>query len=329
MKLLEAYQQGQDLLEKKRSEDNAAKSQDLRGGNSGCIVHHNGETHVLGACPRKTLLRLKGHDSPIDFATSIMFAGGHGNEANWLEKLGAFAAANNLIIKAESDYPLTWALPSGRIVSGSPDAVLLDKDMAGGEFPILGIELKAVCALNTFKGTILNGEPKTDNVIQTAHYLNTLRKINGGANYKLVYTSYVNFPISGYYVKDFPRQGQPGSHLCEYNAKGEAKTARPAIAVYDVDITKDGAIDYRREEESAWTRTLLTVQGIKDFYAAVDTMEADADLGPRPNQITCTGGRAPYSICNYCDLGPLCDAYEGAGFHTWLKQCTKLLPKRT
>jgi hypothetical protein len=318
MSLIKTYQAGQKLLDEKRALDNICKSSHLRAGNSACIVGCD----VVGGCHRKAFLRSKGFDTPVDFATSLMFDGGHGNEENWMKTLGAYAAANNLKVVAEEDYPLEWKLADGTTVSGRPDMVLLGAD----DVPLLGIELKAVCALNTYKNTIIEKKPKTENLAQAMHYMWLLRQKNPEAGYKLVYTSRVNYPVAGYYQKDFPKQGQPGSEHCEYNARGDIKTARPAMSVFDLDL-RDGMLSYKPESEQAWTVTNLSIDGLKAFYEAVATMEKDGDLGPRPQRIDCHGAKTPYDICNYCDLGPMCSAYESAGFHTWYKHCSKLLTR--
>ena len=301
MNLISMYNNAQKLLDAARTVEGESKAAHLRGGNSGCIVGGD----IVGACPRLAHLRSKGYDTPIDEATRLMFSGGNANEFNWLEKMTAYTKANGLILKAESDYPLTWTLASGTVVSGSPDFIVLE-----GLVPLMGVELKCVMALNTYINTIVNGEPKSENLIQAAHYLYMLRLKNESATYKLCYTSYVNFPVAGFYASNLPKLGAPGSHYCEYNAKGIVKTARPAMAVYDIDITPAGIIRYKREDAETWTDTILTQQGLLAFYDAVDSMERDRDLGPRPNQITALGKKPHYSICDYCSCGPSCSAFD-------------------
>lgn len=285
----------------------------LRAGNS-AVLTDGGD--VIGSCHRLALLRKNGVDTEFGLSTLLMFQAGLGNEAVWYETLvnsGEFSS-----VKREQDVPTAWSTTNGTLVTGRPDIVCF-KD----EVPVLGIELKEMCSIYTMRDTIINGNPKANHLAQALHYMWQLN-----IPYKLAYASRVNFPAIGKFFENMmPKQGEAGSeHLSFDVTKGHLKNTLPALRVYDLNIDAEGKLSFRDENSTGpWTQTLLSVGGLKNFYEAVSTMEADNTLGPRPSEINWDGQKAKFSPCKYCDFSSACDKYEGTNdVGTWLNACREI-----
>lgn len=334
----------------REQEDHATKEREklgvLRAGNSGAMIEgRKGKLQPVGACPRTTHLRTLGIDieSPTDDKL-IMWAGGYLNEEYWYQKLSATWKG---VILREHEIPIEWFLDDKIKVTGRPDMVLCEAPAQIGLKPVMGIELKGMASIWTardvsFSQGVPQG-PKMPHLCQAGHYSWKLgEKYNNGVPlpYRIIYTSYVNFPSPLMFASDgtkekmehkmFPRPGEPGSEKCEYGDAGWLKNVLPHHMIYEIawdmtDANRDGQLKFREEGSEEWKVSMVTWGGIRRFYEKV--RDVPLDLGERPLTLSSSGTKLNYSMCGYCPLQETCDNHEGEGYHRWIQQVRRLKGK--
>ena len=275
VKVVDVFLEGRKLL----NEAHAAKEKDkegtLRGGSSGALVGDD----VIGTCHRRSLARMLGFDPPTDESSYDIFDAGFANEALWEEKLVAGWPGE---VKFEEEIPIKWEV-NGVTVSGRPDAVL----MKDGK-PFHGIELKGVFSYNTATSLLYEGDPKTDNLVQAAHYSWQL-----GVPYSLIYT-YSSIAEPPYWAKK--------QKNLEWNTK-----IYPFKKEFILDWEGDTlyyTIDGNRHE------TVITQPSIQDYYELVTNMRDQKDLFTRPSNKDFKGNKLKWDTCKYCPFQSNCDKYE-------------------
>lgn len=327
-------------------EGQSAKLGNLRAGNSGTVVA-TGE--VAGSCHRVAHLRMLGIDleSPND-STLLMFEGGFQNEASWLKKLTRSWPGS---ILTEEQIPVSWTTSEGKVVSGRPDIVLMekkpilatqedvDKQNYGGyqhvevgapisweDTPVLGIELKGIGSMWTLRDVWSKegAGPKLAHLCQAGHYSWQLgEKFLGGTPlaYKIVYTSYVNFVVPDWASSLFPKPGEEGSEHIEYNEKtGKVKHLKPQMVIYDLAWTESGQLMFSRETADT-TSPGLAGKDARTWHLTPVTREGirmfyekagSKQLGGRPLTLNGLGSKQKYSNCDYCPLQSVCDSHDTA-----------------
>lgn len=301
---------GHAALRAASKEKESTKKGTLRGGNSGAVVRGEG---VVGKCHRITLARFLGHQAAAEGSRDLMFDAGFKNEDSWYEVL---KAAWKGVILREEEVPVVWETSRGIKVTGRPDFVLCEPGEVTPEQPdppprkVLGLELKLVASLWTMFDVIVKRTPKTDHVIQAAHY-----KWKLGIPYELWYTSRVDWPITGWLVKSFVRLiwGDHifGEDVFDYNERGEPKKIYPFYAGFELDIRNE-VVYYRAVGSETWVETLITTQAIEDYYELIGTMAAEKTLGERPAGVNMDGSKMGYDKCSakYCPFSEICDRHE-------------------
>ena len=288
--------------------DNVGKEDMLRAGNCGLMLPDGNHT---GACTRKSYLRLKGIDLEAEANRLVMFEFGRQNEAIIIDKLHR-QLGDTMLITGDDVNTISWQLPSGRTVSGRPDVVIANKSKE----PVLLLEMKLICSVWTARSVVFGNEPKMGHIIQAMHYAMKL-----GVPCKLVYVQAVDFSVPGWGMNDLPTEGQVNSEFIEYSDKIDKKTQTkirspkkllPCRVVYDLELDATGCVRYRREESKLrWTVTPVTMEGITQFYEAVDDMATGkTGLGARPISLKACGDFENYTLCQYCELNPICDRLE-------------------
>jgi hypothetical protein len=301
-KMLEA---GQAELNRQHQELEETKRGVLRAGNSGAVTEDGA---VLGKCARITLARFLGHQAPTPAQRQLMFAAGIGNEDIWDKVLSATGYEG--VILREEEIPVRWTVPGTTIeVSGRPDFVLADDQRN----PLVVLELKLVSSYYTAMGVKYGTDPKpkTDHLCQAAHYCWQL-----GVPGKICYSSRVDWHVSTWDKKKF----EPDVPGVEYNARGEAKKIYPFYQIFDVRIGDGGVVEYSVEGADEWKQTLITQQGIVEYYKLVTEMAEKRKLGPRPSGLEASGHKAYFDQCDpqYCDFALACDRFEDRSFDEWL-----------
>lgn len=306
----------------------AGKSGTLRGGNTGML---RADGNTVGYCPALTYLRFKGISTdPVTPSRDLMFDAGRRNEDHWYDIL---KESWDGTIKRETEIPTSWVNTYGVRVTGRPDIILCDKDGT----PVTGIELKLVSSLWTARDILFEHMPKTQHLMQAAHYSWQL-----GIPFELWYTSRADFAIGGDFQKNlFPKLGQPGSEHCVYayyyeegkinpktnkpvkskitedeykiyKARGkkvyaEVLKVSPFVQGYQMDIhnekifIKDAMLD-----DAPWLETIVNITDIKRYFDYISEIQ-QTDSVPKPPQVLkADGSKANYKAPDYCSLGELC-----------------------
>lgn len=296
--------------EAEHAQGEVAKRGVLRAGNSGIILPSGVAT---GSCARLAHLRSRGIDSEdVGADRRIMFGGGISNEGYWHRQLSRTWGGP---ILREHEIPIQWTTSNGTRVSGRPDLVLCevgeDTEYATPEgipvTPVLGLELKMVSAFNTARVVLFNGKPKLNHLCQAGHYSWKL-----GVPFRLVYTSYVDFPIPAWGTQGLPKKAtDPLAEFCQFNDRGSPKKVLPFVRVYELDWDGNGFLRYRVEGGGgSWTTSIVSQSAVENYYTVVAAMGPGKHLPPRPETLTATGDKEGYTICAYCQLNSACNETE-------------------
>lgn len=304
-------------LQLKEAEHDAGeelKAGNYRAGSTGLWI----DGQFYGKCARKLLLRSKNIQvETIPSDKKIMFSGGLMNETVWVEDLRLGSDYN---LKMEEEIPTEWYThTSGTRVTGRPDIVLCDPKT---DKPLLGLELKMAASAWTARD-VIQGNPKFDHLTQAAHYMWQLN-----IPFKLIYTSYVNYPIAGWMSKVFPKYEELGYEYIEYKEdKGRKvpKNVKPFKIVYDLKWSKEGNLMFKREKDLTFTRSFITLQGIKDYFEELDKTQQMKKLPLKPKTVNHLGEEANWSICSYCPLDSVCKSSESNELDTWLQEINQYL----
>lgn len=303
----------------------------LRAGNAGIQL---ADGTFLGKCPRITYLRFKGIKvEDTDDNKEHMFAAGRGNEDIWLDKLKRGWPGK---ILREEEIPTKWFTQNETAVTGRPDIILCDTEGR----PEAGIELKLVSSVNTAKTVLFEGHPKLEHVIQAVHYSWQLN-----IPFEIWYTSTVNWHPTDWLKKSLPNSLDPRfeehaksgnievgyykniksktgnmyqkSISAEEFAKGPhgkgpnevqagVKKILPFTVGYELKIT-DKSVYYRLAgSKNEWTKTQVSIDGIKAYYETISQMETTDTLPAAPVNLDIHGEKLPWDNALYCPLGDLC-----------------------
>lgn len=263
-------------------------------GSAGCI---GTDGAIYGTCPRKALLRQEGLELPVPLYTDLLWKWGEANEHHWSR---LFAGGLPLEVTVAPEVVIKRTVPGCELpVEGHPDAVLLHK----GE-PVMGVELKGCFGHSTAAALTFDNMPKNANVIQTAAYSRHLDCLP----FALVYTS-------GAYVK---------TSDWEKNRYGMS-SIKPFYKTFYLEW-KGAALVYREEDDGVEVSTVVTQDGIDQFYQLIEEMREKRDLGPRPSSHYISGKKnrwGPQSDCGLCEFRDVCDAHE-SDYPAWKRAATAL-----
>lgn len=303
--------EGRQLIRAKYKEQDAAKLGILRAGNSG-IMSVDGE--VGASCHRVAHLRQLGIElDPPDDKSLVMFQVGTANEDIVYGDLKQTAGDNEIILR-EEEIPIEWFTSNGTKVTGRPDMVICQKDetfLADGKpIPLLCLELKSVASVWTTRSVLFENDPKLAHLAQVAHYMWKLDTPG-----RLIYKQYANQAMPDFAHRYFPRQGKPGSEYLDYGKDGKPKCVRPFEIVYELRFNQDGALEFRREDQSdgVWCTTIVSMKDIERYYDYVSRMGSEQVLGQRPLTLGWDGEAKRYSNCDYCKLDSVCDKVQKMG----------------
>ena len=315
------YENGQKALSEEHDKLEKEKLGVLRAGNSGCIEYdEHGDPVVIGKCHRLTFLRLLGikpKETPKskEHNQSLMFEVGYGNEDSWEKNLDAAGVK----YAREEECPILWKTDNGTLVSGRPDLIITDKE---GKYE-LGLELKLTCSLWTCYEIALSERPKLSHLIQASHYM-----WQHNVPFEVWYTNRVNYavPVSDndkphWMSKLFKKHSE--SPYVETNDSGAVKNILPFLKGYEIKFSKEGVVSYRPTGSKDWVESVVSTEGINNYFNYVSTMQERQTLGPRPLNLKADGSRESYSACAYCPLKSVCDKHEDK-FGRWLNEVKKV-----
>jgi len=276
----------------------------LRGGNAGAVVG----AKVYGDCPRTTALRLSGAQMPSDEQSHLLMGFGLGNEAvvdKWLKASGIPPEQ----IKREEEIPVVYNHPSGKLVTGRPDAVILDEQ---GK-PFWGIELKLKGTVYGVSNVLHSGKSDTKHIIQAAHYMFKL----GLKKYSIVYSVPVRFAVQD---RDMAKAKADGvAVLRERDGQPQYYKLGFYEAILELDSENKLSITSLAVGNRPQVRTelKLTEQHISDYYQLVVDLDARKEMPPRPTSGSIIPKQKEWKLCDYCKLKSVCDSYEKGSIDTW------------
>ncbi len=297
------FQKGREELQR-RHQEKAKKTQgNLRGGNSGCMV---GDT-VIGKCHRVSLARLEGIDQPVDAKSQDIFDAGYLNEEVWKRNL---EVAWDGPIKYEEQTPGKWSVTSGSgketLVTFSPDTELGRWEDGGNpangmEFvPEVGLEYKIIVSDSQGLQKFYKPRPNTDNLCQTGHY--SMKK---GIPYILVYAYHSMASIPGM-AWWWSRK--------KFNIPEDVKKLNPFKVEFKIGW-ENGSL-YFLTGKGERVDTLITAEGIEEYYTLVADMKEQKALYTRFKSKEYDLSDAPFDHCNYCPFESACDETED--YQVWL-----------
>lgn len=247
-------------------------------------------------------------------------------------------------------------------VTGRPDLVVGYDGPDGVFVPLRGYELKLASSVYTWLGAMFEGEPKLEHLCQAGHYLmamedavrdqgdGTSPRRDGGrpCEYELWYTNRTDLHAKDFFKKspagkwevaqdeawpkhssdpyakyvEFapPQKGRPGRRV---------KKAGPGISGYSLRFDTDGTLLYKHltaedaGKDAPWKRSAVSKDRIVDYYRYVTDTARMKDLGPRVSTLRADGTRHRFSICDYCELKPICVKHEAHGFAVWVDAVQK------
>jgi hypothetical protein len=324
--------------------EEAKKRGMMRGASQGLFL--DPET-IVGPCHRAALARMLGGNAPkpADWTQKqLMFDSGHANEDSWVANLKRSWKGR---ILREEEFPIEWRIttPEGQeyVGSGREDIILCwpdgegPKDAPKVKLPdgtevrvAQFVELKQISSINTAVDVLFaGGKPKLEHGIQVARY--TLQyRVPAQIWYTLPFVLPV--PNWSFLTPKIPKQGEPYSERVDYSPKtGEATKIQPSAVGYHFAWFGD-RLHYMRVGEEAselWVPTIITAEGLDDFWRMTIDMEIVGDLGPRPKQVDIVGNPERWgnkTRCDYCDWKPICDAHE-ADFGAWKAAVEDTIPE--
>ena len=298
MKLLPLLVRGRQAQRDEHAAGEGAKLGTLRGGSAGILTP---EGQVYGTCPRLSHLRKLGKQVEVEPYADILFAAGYSNEDIVAEEL----RAAGIPFKQEEEIPVVWETSNGTKVTGRPDIVILDE--AGN--PAMGLELKLISSIWTAKSVMGQGEPKSDHLIQAAHYSWKL-----DIPWKLVYANRAYWHIN---YNKFLTTTFKDNEYCEHKEDRPFRIL-PAYCVFELEWQGD-RLHYRKEGTEEYTSTEITKDSIESYFEAVAGIIDK--VPPRPTNKHVNGGKS-YKACDYCALSDVCDTHESADLQRWTDEAT-------
>lgn len=289
------YFKGAGNISAVKDEEEKTKQGTLRAGNSGI---HLDNGIIAASCPRQAMLRSRGINISPPPSKSPMFELGLANEDAWYQNLSAVWTQGQIL--REHETPISWTTTNGTQVTGRPDMVLCGSNNT----PLVGLELKSVSSFWTIKNLQIENTPSIAHVAQAAHYMWQLN-----IPFVLVYTNRVNHTFPWKYVEAFR-----GKSYVFHTESQHPLHIEPFILAFPLEI-RDGVVWFN--SPTGWVETIVTVDGIRQFYETASTI---AETGQLPSRPTDKGvrGESTYSPCKYCPFLPVCDQYETHSLDTWL-----------
>lgn len=298
----EIYEIGRGVEQREHAEKEAKALGNLRGGSSGCVTPQG---EIYGTCHRKSLARLLGHQTKIEPISYQWFDAGFANEDAWERKfrkaMQDMGAGYN--VKFEEECPVKWENDYGVAVTGRPDLMVF-RD----EKPILGLELKVVCAVNSAVNVYCEEKPKINNLIQAAHY-----SMIHGCPFSLVYSWRSRARVPGWAERHKEKLNLTYEKTFTNAKTGKSFTRReysidPFVKEFRLGFDNDRV--YYVTESGKRVDTPLTAQGIRDYYNLISRMKDEKTLVQRISSLDLAGNQLPYDTCKYCEFSEACNQFE-------------------
>jgi hypothetical protein len=265
---LELFRLGNEILKQQHKDREAEKLHTLRGGSAGCLLP---DGSVIGSCPHEALGRFMGHSLNKDLQQGY-FDGGVANEEIWLRNLKLVVGPDK--IRCEEEIPIKLEV-AGYPLTGRPDMVL-GNTVDGIFVPEQGFELKATMAIKSGASKLYGLKPDDKHLCQAGLYAKAL-----GCSWSIPYTIMASGEL-GYFGKKEYRKDNLVMGKVEFPIEWENE-----VLHYITPLGKR-------------VKTLITWQGILDYYTAVVEMYTSKSVGwLRLSEIGATGDSIPWNPNEY------------------------------
>ena len=291
---------GDQQLQAEHAKLEAEKAGNLRGGDSGCMV--NGEVY---GCHRQSIARALGLEIPPDANSLLFFAAGYGMEDQIAAKL--IAGWQGEVLQ-EEDVPVQWSVPSGRQVTGRPDFMLRTHKSG------VGIELKTIVSTNSAKQVGLLHKPQTKHLCQAAHY-----SWQHNTPWILTYVSPARYNCTNNKIKGTGQFEYPGQYYLKID---------PFRAHFYLRFDDEGTLVYRHPKYAKEISTVITQQGIQDYYHLIDECLEKKTLYFPPINRYADGSKMPYEHVKYCEACTAAEQAQGDWQH-WLDELSLKIEERS
>lgn len=297
MNIRELFKRGIQIKDDKHNAESVHKKHNLRAGNTGFVY----DNKLAGKCAREAVLRYYGVDSKYPLATKIMFAAGEQMENILIDRL---AEAHDGQILTQDDTATEWDC-NGYKVTGSPDIVLADNK----GYPMFGIECKMISSLWTMRNvgpySFVGHVPYAGHLAQAAHYMRKLGEKVGEdyISWALVYISPVGWHV---HTKDL-RDSDCKNEEVIRNGYGQVYKIDPHLTIYYLTLDSEGRLSYRAETAKAETKTVITLNGIEEYFRIVADCVTSKKLPERAININPLGKPLKWDFyqpefCDYLDV---------------------------
>ena len=291
---------GDKLLRAQHQEQAKTKIHTLRGGSAGCLL---ADGTTLGGCPHEALARFMGYESNSILSQGY-FDAGIANEMIW-ERNAEIAVRSPdspyNAFRCEEDIPVVHQLGRYKI-TGRPDLVYGTFERGvGAEFvPMLGTELKAACAISSGAKRLYGLKPDTKHLCQAGFYA---KKI--GCDWTIPYTINITGDL-GFFDKK--------------NYEPEKKLALGKIE-FPIEWRKD--VLYYQKPSGEWIETLITWQGILDYYQLIVEMYETQQIGlTHISDKEADGSDTTFDFNQYNDFTNMVPIT--GGWDTYIEYCDKM-----
>ncbi len=303
------YRVGIQAERREHARKETKKAGTLRGGTAGCVTT---ESIVFGQCHRVALARLEGLEVEPDDTSQVWFDAGYANESAWIAKLELALAQPEYAeytLKSEEECAVKWTTSYNIDVTGRPDLMVYK-----GEMPIVGFELKGINAVKAGARIWCEDKPKTDNLIQAAHYM-----LKTGCPFTLVYSyrgrSIVPKRFNKYADKLVLSNSKSAHTPTGKPKKGLEYSLEPFTKEFLLEF-EEGRLYYVREDGTK-VKTPITEQGIDQWYELIPYMKENKTLFVRLGAYDLECNRLYYDPCKWCDFYEACEVFEN-NYDSWM-----------
>jgi hypothetical protein len=258
MKAINMFLLGDRILREEHQEASKKKLGVLRGGSAGCLL---GDGTTIG-CPHEALGRFLGYE-----ANSILsqgyFDGGMANETIW-ERNAEVAIKHPdspyNAFRCEEDIPVLYQLGKYKI-TGRPDLVygteVIENNGDVVFLPKLGTELKASFSVSAGAKRIYGLKPDAKHLCQAGFYMRALDCPAWTIPYTVNVTGDLGF----------------------FDKRNYAPEKKLVLGKVEFPIEWRGDILYYQKPSGEWLETIITWQGILDYYGLIVEMYEDKKVG--------------------------------------------------
>lgn len=296
MKGIDLFLKGEEILRAEHAAQAKEKLYTLRGGSAGCLL----EDGTTIGCPHEALGRFMGYEkSSVD--SQGYFDGGIANELIWERNIEVALKSGDTPFNAhrcEEDIPVVYELDGKYRITGRPDLVV-GNELEGEFKPELGMELKGCYGIGSAVDKLYGLKPDGKHICQAAFYMKVL-----DIPWTIPYTINVTGDLNYFQKKDH----------------GRHKLSLGKVE-FPLRYAEDGnTVEYQKTDGN-WCQTVITWEGILDYYRLVADMYDSKQVGvTRISELDALGQPVPFDKNLYNTFTNMVPVDQGWGAFVWYAQ---------